>query len=1113
MPTDKHTKEALDKQTSYLTFLPPMEEGFHTGYHASPGVVSDRNRRPREWLESLARSMATPGSEVGYSIPDVLASEQQLRRLMRLHPEETRHNQQMTDHRAVLALLLLWDTFDRDESWPVLELRHFKGEQTAFSGSVTAALTPARVADGLRVFVLRSTNDAGLERPIALISHAAAIVPAAEMGDLSALLPPCITWYDREAKRFADPSRHMNAALAQLLNVRLRILQTLCEEPQYHSPLYAADAQLGGVIARFAQDLTKAHEGWLTREALRTRILAMLALPVEKQTLALNPPTENPLLQVLGGDMFPADAAEPLVCYTFEGVPFAVPSPETLLMPMYTPEEANALSRMEAELSLYAQHDVDWRSRTAQALRRLHAENAHRTGLHPSVADWISEWADELDSMPVAAQREMTLDQPLSAVSGAVRALTEAWLGLCDETLLRCAFSDMLLLWEDGGHVPPLSPELCAWLMEHDEVTLEAHPPKHTREGYAVSLRLTGPSGSVILRRYVPGEEAVAGAALQLSKRPTIAAWPNVRFAPGLWKAYYLFTHQPNGLTVCAPSSNGWTQEARHLADADVLFTDLYPAYVPLLQGRLTAGALINTAQPMLIKHEPAAAIAIDFGSTATTVMLRQGEAVQPASLPRCLHCTLLEGTEDASSAMADCFLPEGVLLPDSPTEATYFSLMDMFTDDHARWNSVLQDGHIFYRTTVKALEQKHGALYSDLKWSEEPYAQRVLRLFLKQVMLQAALSARMRGSSSASWRVSMPNAMPLHRQEAYLEMMRGLARELAAETGLPLTPGLPPVLYASENHADGLYFLGRSEINAQSGYLNLDVGGSTADLSLWLNGQPQPVIDCSLLLGCRQMLAESLLERHADLFETDFDDESLCPVIRQITASRHHRQLLLDNLIASHFEELCAAMAQCRALGRISYLESLLLFHFGFLFYLAGEMLERARLSQEAPLPERMEICIAGNGGQLLNAFDEEQRARLCSLALARLDRAHPLKVLLPVQSRQPKQEVARGLLYDDACLHSSIQGAQAWNGTSADLPTQVNLAYTFLPLFRHVFPQAAQRLMPRAFEESSGDAFTPTAAMELSTIIANEAQRAPEDDMAMYVRCLASLKRVWRI
>ena len=33
---DRKPKEALDRQTSYLTFLPHMDEGFHTGYQTSP---------------------------------------------------------------------------------------------------------------------------------------------------------------------------------------------------------------------------------------------------------------------------------------------------------------------------------------------------------------------------------------------------------------------------------------------------------------------------------------------------------------------------------------------------------------------------------------------------------------------------------------------------------------------------------------------------------------------------------------------------------------------------------------------------------------------------------------------------------------------------------------------------------------------------------------------------------------------------------------------------------------------------------------------------------------------------------------------------------------------
>ena len=77
-------KAALDQDTSYITLLPTMDEGFHAGYQSRAGIVSDGNQKPHEWLESVARNILTPGEDVGYAIPDVLAGEAQLRRLMRL---------------------------------------------------------------------------------------------------------------------------------------------------------------------------------------------------------------------------------------------------------------------------------------------------------------------------------------------------------------------------------------------------------------------------------------------------------------------------------------------------------------------------------------------------------------------------------------------------------------------------------------------------------------------------------------------------------------------------------------------------------------------------------------------------------------------------------------------------------------------------------------------------------------------------------------------------------------------------------------------------------------------------------------------------------------------
>ena len=71
-------------------------------------------------------------------------------------------------------------------------------------------------------------------------------------------------------------------------------------------------------------------------------------------------------------------------------------------------------------------------------------------------------------------------------------------------------------------------------------------------------------------------------------------------------------------------------------------------------------------------------------------------------------------------------------------------------------------------------------------------------------------------------------------------------------------------------------------------------------------------------------------------------------------------------------------------------------------------------------------------------------------------------------------------------------------------------NLLLHYLPLFYHVFPQAAQRLMPKVFEDHGTVAISATARMELDTIYENEMLRESEDDLAAYVACFTALKRL---
>ena len=1187
MRGNREEKQALDRQTAYLTFLPPMDEGFHTGYHTAPGIVSDHNQRPREWLESLARCLQTPGIDVSYSIPDVLSAEQQLRRLSRLTPERALAHPSMAAWRGVLALLLLWDTWPQDGAWPVLKLVRLSDGGTAFSASVTAALSPARAPDGLWAFTLRGEGIPA--RPVALLSRAMAVVPAADPGDLGPLLPPCVTWYDRAERRFLDPCAHLCERDAAFLAARLALLCRLNEQPSLRSPLYDAAAGLCGVLRPFLEDLARARDAWRgllmqgdaeALDDLRARILAAHTLadtPVAVRAETLHPdeadPAANPLLRVVVNAAPPA-AGDACVLYSLDGTAFARQSAFCLAEPAHSRGEADALARLKRELSLLERYDAGWRERASITLRELAEASQDRPGLWPRLPGLLKGWADELDRRPEDAGFTLEVTYPLDGRPAALCALLREALGMEDAALVEAPFSDALLLLDgpppfadDALHtacrvtlgtrtcyaVPPLSPRLCAFLMDAADADDSCAPRLDlsglrflpAADGRSVEAQLClrrrvqssgkAAESAVTLRRtYTLGDALQTGAAIVLpaGEAPCVTVWPNVRLAPGLWKRYFLHIHQPRHLDAWALGTEGWTQgDLRHAPGREWRNTcvDRFPAFVALRRGALSLGALLNDAPRRLLRHEPAAAIAIDFGSISTTVMLRQDGRVQPATLPECLHRTLLASGAEDGAHLADEFLPDAVLLPGSAVEATYYSVMDMFTDVPETWRTVLCDGHIYYRLSLPdLLEKSASALYYDLKWSGEDYALRCLRLFLKQAMLQAALSARLWGSSSASWRVSMPNAMPPAKQEAYLEMMRGLAREVSAECGLPLTGGCPAVLYATENQADGLYFLSRSEVNAGSGYLNLDIGGSTADISLWLGGAAHAAIECSLLLGCREMLFESLCDWHSEDLERDFASGS--EALRQavggvVTAFRREAStargrlkcmFLLDDLLAAYAGDIREAMAAARSLGTITYFESLLLLHIGYLFYLSGELMQRAHADADLSplLAQRMALCVAGNGGQLVKALTDEQLTRLCSLAMTRLAADHPLRVLLPVQSRHPKQEVARGLLARDDALQSAVHGGDRWNGTRPyGGPEREDLLSGYLPLFYRVFPQAAERLMPRAFEEADGVRLTATARMELDTIFANEKPCTPEDDMAMAVRCLSQLKRLWRL
>ncbi|MBR2925001.1 MAG: hypothetical protein IKC28_08230 [Clostridia bacterium] len=1199
--SEDQRKRALDKSTSYTTLLPHMDEGFHMGYRSVPGLQTDGSQKPHEWLESMAKNMQTPGLDVGFAIPDVLAAEQQLRRLSRLPNELAMRHQEMIDFRALLALLLLWEDMERTPGCPTLTIEPMSERSGNFAAMVLGAMTPVRARDGLQVAVLtRQDGEHNARYPLCLLSRQTILTPAADMDDLSQILPTPVRWYDRQHKRFLDPCAYLDEQQLSLLLPRLRLLMTLCEDSACQSPLYDPAARLCSPLNRFVDDLLATRQPWREKllsgdsEAifqLRTRVQAAYGLlnrtgdtcriACHTQTPQDTDPRQNPLLRAYLPANAQLPAAQPQTFYTYNGVPFARLSSVCLLEPTGAEGEAEALAAIAKETHLLDRFDPEWRSHMAATLGQLHAQIQGRTGMMDKVPALIQEWQQIYQNATAPARQRITLTYPEDGQRMAAHALLREKLGIQEEEALREPLSDCLMLMEGATRspfgdlqlttacalptgkgqpalyfLPPVSPALAKSLMTADPapaLPLEDLSAQWNEDGQSidVSLRIhrqmpDGTSTAVILcRNYPLKPQPEKGAAFRFpaAQLPMVTVWPNIRLQGDVWKQYFVHTHQPGDVQVCALHEDQWIAgETRTAPDAapstqlrrwQTLSTGTFPAYLPIRLGSLSAGVLPNDLPARRIRRDSAAAVGLDFGSISTTVMLRQGDRIQPASLPGGLHGILISPDPAPLSALENELIAPSAMLYGSQREATFYSVMDLFSDDPEKWQRPLIDGHIYYPASLRTLYEKNeGTLYYDLKWSEESWVMACLRLMLKQVMLQASLSARLHGAPSISWRISTPNAMPPHRQEGYLNLMRGLAREVSHESGLPLTQGTPSVLYATENQAAGLYFRSRNEVNATGGYLNLDIGGGTADLSLWLNASGSAAAEASLLLGCRQMLFTSIAQGHIDDFEADFqkaDPEvkaaaaALCQTMRKGVASSRSRQkcmLLMDDFFASYPEQIAKALEDERNHGSLCYTECLLLLGLGFLFYLCGVMLHRAGQDADlAPLlPARMELCIAGNGGQFLNTIGADSRNKLCQLALNVLKPGHPLRVLLPVQSREPKLEVASGLISDDGMLLSTLRSVEKWNATFPDMPVsqRPNLLRDYLLSFIKLFPQAAERLLGGLYHHKTADgspALMPSAEMELATVYENEMHQQTDDDLTAAVRCMEAIRRMWEL
>jgi len=1033
-------------------------------------------------------------------------------------PEE--HAEEDAAHQRGLLAMLLLRSYRRGSSAEAV----LAAEDLRPCGDfLTDAWLEARRASLVSVLSLRLAE---VSLPFALVLPGRAWLPARMTGSHAALVPAFATWFDPENCRFTDPCEAM--AEGDRLILRDQLARLLASLPD--------GLPLKGFLADFQERLERVQpvssEDPLfpqrARAACGLRTLAEYRPFLQRVTVLYEPSLpEDPVASPLAGISIPASHAGPSqeILYLWHGTPFARESETRLLDSPRTALEKHILSTLDAECRVLSRSSDDYRDALVRELRALlqrcpHAEEARK--------------AEALSLIREAEQplREdaTTLSWPWDPASPAVRTLLTECLGTELAPFVTQPFSDRLTLFParageiigdamlsrmcvlrsaapssaappapqaaassqsvsfpqaaaepqpapaaqeaaapapaDDAVLPPLSPAFAAALCRSPAGRTLLQPgflalERIRDQGVRVTLTLEG-NYSLRLTRLYPENEILS---LYAHDMPTLAVWPSLPFPPDRWKAFYAYAHLPEPFRLEAVPQ---IPERK-----PILFERQGPRYVRsmasfpvcfhLYRDEFSAGSLPNLLpEPQTVSRGPVVAC-VDPGSVGISVIFASRGGRSPLH-GQTLVRTLMHHPLSSRDLLRREFLPA------VPVSALLPEVVRLFrAGEHPR---PFEDGIILMTENLQDLLSLPAAALRDAP-----------SLALHQAMLLTALQAREDGADSLSWRFAVPDGITPEGRNAFVGLCQSLAEQVQAVSGLPAA-GEHLVSFASQSAAAGAYFRFVSPEDTRGGFMTLDLGASTADLSLFLRGREAAVRSCSLALGIQYMLLPTLL-RDPDLPARDFgfiqeedfrqDLGQLVQTLRNArtdAAALHLAGQALDAFLADRLPLLVSAALQRRMDQAPSMSGALLLFHFSFLMMLSGLMLQEiaADPARNDFLPDQMSLCLAGRGAAVLEMLSNQTKQALWRfLTMFRNPRVSSLALLF---SAEKKMEVSVGL---SALQSVSKDVPEAAPAPAGFIIRPEELLPEFLRRFCQEFPMEAMLLFPNFFTGNFYQPFTP--------------------------------------
>lgn len=1013
------------------------------------------------------------------------------------------------EKRGLLSMLLLRQYRRRtaEESEVSQDLFH------TGDSPVLRAWLAGRESDLVRILYLGSGEN---RLPFALVLPGRDFLPARLTPAHFDLIPSfAAPWADSENRKFLDPIPFLSQGDREILMDRLdRLLEALPSSSPMVPFLVDFLRALKSEVVSLPENLPL-----LLRAAFGLRLLPAFADTLVRTASFYEHflPEDTVLSALTGQSAFPSFACNVPddIVYLYRKVPFARENSRTLLSFIPLPardwilnllnQDCQTLSSssdlyrdaLVRELSLLLERYPDALPEARQTALDL-LDTANKP-LSDSVTELTWPWDPESPSIRTILSESLGDDlsvhalQPFSDCLALFPARGNEIIG---DTLL----SSMCLLNPESAPsgdaesailqadavLPPLSGTLMSAFCRLPEGRVLLRPGllSFTRSGEGairVTLILDGRFPVRMIRKYV-GEEILN---LYAHEIPTLAVWPNLPFAPEDWLAYYTYSNFPVDFSMTLTSVDG--SEIPVAGDGrSVSRTESFPLSFAFFRGGRSVGALPNLLPKPEIHKGDEVTACIDFGSAGTSVVLSSGRQRRPLQGPTLVR-TLLNNPSSSRDLLQREFLPAVPVSALLPTASRIFRNVPgadplPFEDGIVLMSAGMQD----------ALSFPAGSLYTCLKWEEDKG--RSVSLCLHQIMLMTALQARSDGASNLSWRFAVPDEMAREGRRKLADLFTRLAGKVNSAAGFSTPANLPLVSFAAESSALGAYFRLCSSEDTRGGFMVLDVGACTADISLFLRGREQAVRTCQIPLGIHYMLLPellrdpSLLRRELSFVQDPSFQQDLLLMEQILNEARsdssalRKARLALDQFIADRRSLLLPSLLWNPAAGMPTRPGAILLLHFSYLMMLSGLILMQiaADPGKNDFLPEQMSLCLSGRGSILMDDLPDPVKTSLWHfLTMFRNRRVASLSLLF---SSEKKMEIAVGLSVLDS-VTPDLPPASAVPAAVSVRPEE--LLPQFLLRFRKEFPAAAELLFGGFYTNDFYHPFTPLGESAVSAAI----------------------------